>query len=126
MHDRRRTRITFAGRRGRLAAGLGLWLVACGLAASEPGETPIGPKWWPSRYGPDDQRGAANLQTPEKVLQAVGLIKSGRVYQLGHLYENGMPNPGNRHFSLTIPGSPTNPPVGKNRLVSHEDRKSVV
>jgi kynurenine formamidase len=32
-----------------------------------------------------------------------------------------MPNPGNRHFSLTIPGSPTNPPSGKNRIVSHDE-----
>ena len=124
MQDRRWTRITLAGRPGRLAAGLGLLLIACGLTAFAIDETPIGPKWWPSRYGPDDQRGAANLQTPDKVLQAVGLIKSGRVYQLGHLYENGMPNPGNRHFSLTIPGSPTGPPVGKNRQVSHDEMVS--
>jgi kynurenine formamidase len=121
MHDRLRTRMTFAGRPKRLAAVSGLVLVVCGLTAFAFDDTPIGPKWWPSRYGPDDQRGAANLQTPEKVLQAVGLIKSGRVYQLGHLYENGMPVPGNRHFSLTIPGSPTNPPAGKNRIISHDE-----
>ena len=24
-------------------------------------ETPIGPKWWPSKWGAGDQRGAANL-----------------------------------------------------------------
>jgi kynurenine formamidase len=124
MHDRPLTRITFAGRPGLLAAGLGVLLVAGGLMAAALDETPIGSKWWPSRYGPDDQRGAANLQTPEKVLQAVKLIKTGRVYQLGHLYENGMPVPGNRHFSLTIPGSPTSPPAGKNRIVSHDEMVS--
>ena len=26
-------------------------------------ETPIGPRWWPSGYGADDQRGATNLIT---------------------------------------------------------------
>ena len=26
--------------------------------------TPIGPKWWPSKWGAEDQRGAANLMTP--------------------------------------------------------------
>jgi kynurenine formamidase len=91
------------------------------VLATDQDETPIGPKWWPSVYGPDDQRGAANLQTAEKVLQAKSLIKSGKVYQLGHLYEHGMPLPGKRHFSLTIPGSPTQVPSGKNMGVSHDE-----
>jgi kynurenine formamidase len=101
-----------------------LALLLCGgiaVLATGDDETPIGPKWWPSVYGPDDQRGAANLQTAEKVLQARSLIRSGKVYQLGHLYEHGMPLPGKRHFSLTIPGSPTMPPSGKNQGVSHDE-----
>ncbi len=109
----------------RVGVGLGLALVfmLAGLTvlATDQDETPIGPKWWPSVYGPDDQRGAANLQTAEKVLQAKSLIKSGKVYQLGHLYEHGMPLPGKRHFSLTIPGSPTQVPSGKNMGVSHDE-----
>jgi len=32
-----------------------------------------------------------------------------------------MPLPGKRHFSLTIPGSPTGGPEGKNRGVHHDD-----
>jgi kynurenine formamidase len=96
---------------------------ATGLTAraAEDDETPIGPKWWPSVYGPNDQRGAANLQTPQKVLQANSLIRTGKIYQLGRVYEHGMPLPGKRHFSLTIPGSPTMPPSGKNRGVSHDE-----
>ena len=45
-------------------------------------ETPIGAKWWPSKWGANDQRGAANLMTPEKVLEAQRLIRTGKVYQL--------------------------------------------
>ncbi|MEX0711668.1 MAG: hypothetical protein WD278_04925, partial [Pirellulales bacterium] len=71
------------------------------LAQQPGGETPIGPKWWPSPWGADDQRGAANLLTAEKVLEANQLISQGKVYQLGRLYEHGMPIPGKRHFSLT-------------------------
>ena len=56
-------------------------------------ETPIGPKWWPSEWGPDDQRGAANRLTPEKVLEAKELITTGKIYQLGRTYESGMPIP---------------------------------
>jgi kynurenine formamidase len=84
-------------------------------------DTPIGPKWWPSAWGPDDQRGAANRLTAQKVLDANKLIRTGKVYSLGRLYEYGMPLPGKRHFSLTIPGSPTMKPEGKNMLVSHDE-----
>ena len=84
-------------------------------------ETPIGKKWWPSRWGPDDERGAANLITPEKVRQATGLIHRGEIYQVGRVYEYGMPLPGNRHFSLTIPGSPSSGPIGENQMVSHDE-----
>ena len=84
-------------------------------------ETPIGPKWWPSEWGADDQRGAANRMTADKVLEANKLIKTGKVYQLGRVYERGMPLPGGRTFSLTIPGSPTRPPAGKNQIVSFDE-----
>jgi kynurenine formamidase len=66
-------------------------------------ETPVGPKWWPSKWGADDQRGAANLMTPEKVLEATKLIRKGDVYQLGRVYERDMPTFPHRTFRLTIP-----------------------
>ena len=37
-------------------------------------QTPTGSRWWPSEWGPDDQRGAANRLTPAKVIEAAGLI----------------------------------------------------
>jgi kynurenine formamidase len=106
--------------------GLAVAAVFATLAAGGPAgdETPIGPRWWPSEWGPEDQRGAANRLTPAKVLQATRLIKKGQVYQLGHLYENGMPLTGKRHFSLTIPGSPTYPPAGKNGVVAFDEMVS--
>ena len=79
------------------------------------------PKWWPSEWGPADQRGAANRLTAERVKEASRLIRDGKVYSLGRLYEHGMPLPGKRHFSLTIPGSPTGGPTGKNQGVYHDD-----
>lgn len=85
-------------------------------------ETPIGKRWFPSKWGPNDQRGAANLLTPEKVLEAKQLIRTGQIYSLGFTYEFGIPiPPGKRHFSLTIPGSPTGGPYGKNMMVYHDD-----
>jgi len=98
------------------ALGLGGWVIG-----QQVKETPIGGAWWPSEWGADDQRGAANRVTPEKVLEATRLIKQGKIYQLGRLYEHGMPLPGKRHYSLTIPGLPTGSPQGKNQLVSNDE-----
>ncbi len=77
-----------------------------------------------SPWGPDDQRGAANRITPAKVLQATGLIEEGRIYELGRVYESGMPLFPGRHYSLTIPGSPTGGPMGKNSVVYHDEMVS--
>jgi kynurenine formamidase len=107
-------------KRSVFATGSAL-LVLMGLCLGQSPETPIGPRWWPSEWGAEDQRGAANRLTPERVQEAARLIRSGKVYQLGRLYEHGMPLPGKRHFSLTIPGSPTGGPEGQNRLVYHDD-----
>ncbi len=84
-------------------------------------ETPIGPKWWPSRWGPGDEAGASNWMTPAKVLEAVKLITTGKVYRLGRVYEAGMPLFGQRAFSLRIPATPTGGPVGKNKIIWHDE-----
>jgi hypothetical protein len=43
------------------------------LARGETGD------WWPSKYGPGDEAGALNEITPGKVLEAVRLVRQGRV-----------------------------------------------
>jgi hypothetical protein len=78
-------------------------------------------KWWPSEWGADDQRGAANRITAKKVRQGSRLIKQGRIYQLGRVYEPGMPLFGNRHYSLSIVSSPSGGPAGQNQLVWHDE-----
>jgi kynurenine formamidase len=103
-----------------LAAAAGFTGWAAGQSQNDT-ETPIGPRWWPSEWGPGDQRGAANRVTPEKVVEGNKLIKQGKMYSLGRVYEHGMPLPGKRHFSLTIPGSPTMQPSGKNQGVSFDE-----
>lgn len=77
--------------------------------------------WWPSAWGGNDERGAANRLTKEKVLEATALIEEGRIYELGRTYEAGMPLFPGRHYSLTIPGSPTHGPLGENQLVGHDE-----
>src|SRR6266850_2229522 len=90
-------------------------------AAFAQATTPIGPQWWPSRWGPGDEAGASNLMTPEKVLEAVKLITTGKVYRLGRPYEPGMPSRGLRSYKLVIPTLPTGGPFAKNRMIFNEE-----
>jgi kynurenine formamidase len=47
--------------------------------------------WWPSRYGPNDQAGALNEITPDGVVRAAGLVRTGRVYDLAHVLDENVP-----------------------------------
>ena len=47
--------------------------------------------WWPSKYGADDEAGALNEITPAKVLEAVRLVRQGRVYDLAHVLHQDIP-----------------------------------
>ena len=78
------------------------------------------PDFWPSRWGADDQAGASNWITPEKVMEAVNLIETGEIYELGQQYTHEMPLFGNRTYSLTIPGAPTGGPF-PGGLIYHDE-----
>ena len=82
-------------------------------------------KWWPSEWGADDQIGALNRLTPEKVLAAAGLIKQGKIYDMGRVFEEDMPlfdlTPQHRKYTLTVPGATSWGPLGDNRLAWNED-----
>ena len=78
------------------------------------------PDFWPSQWGADDQAGASNWITPEKVMAAVSLIETGEIYELGHQYRHDMPVFGKRSYSLTIPGAPTGGPF-PGGLIFHDE-----
>jgi hypothetical protein len=75
--------------------------------------------------GTDDQQGTLNRLNPAKVLQAVGLITEGKIYDMTHVYEEDMPffslTPQDRKYTLTVPGAPSWGPMGQNKLVWNED-----
>ena len=89
----------------------GIGFVGRAQAQGAAATTPAGAPWWPSRWGADDQAGASNWITPEKVLDAVRVIRTGKIYEMGHLYESAMPKFGERSFALRIPGGPTGGPL---------------
>jgi kynurenine formamidase len=88
-------------------------IAAAGIAAAQTAN------WYPSRWGAADQRGAANRITPAKVLEAKNAITRGAVYQLGRVYEAGMPVFGTRHFSIRIPN--VFGPNGSNNMFYHDE-----
>src|SRR3984893_5905460 len=54
----------------------------------------------PSKWGADDERGSANHMKPQTVLNAVKLIKTGEVIELGHVLNANMPFFGTRRFDV--------------------------
>ena len=75
--------------------------------------------WWPSPHGPMDQAGASNYVTPEKILSALQIPRSGQTYELGHMYEASMPQYGSRPYYLSV--VPTPEPTSAGEGAAHRD-----
>jgi kynurenine formamidase len=73
----------------------------------------------PSKWGPGDQRGSANLMSPKSVLRASSLIRTGRVYELGRVLSPSMPFFGTRRFEITTKRTFLN--SGSNKRGSNEE-----
>lgn len=86
----------------------------------EPSHPSEGP-WWPSRWGPRDQRGALNLLGPEQALAAAANIRTGEVVDLGFPFQSGMPDFHQRDFVLASAGAPSGGPVGAARFVYNDE-----
>src|SRR3546814_9380101 len=76
----------------------------------------------PSKWGAGDERGSANHMTPESVLKATSLIKTGEVIELGHALSASMPFFGTRRFDVHTKRTFLKPPP--NERGSNKDRKS--
>ena len=80
------------------------------------------PCWWQDNpWGRDDKAGSVNMVNPQLVLRAAKLIKKGKTAPLGKLYASDVPFFGPRGWNMTIPGTPTGGPFGKNNLVYHDE-----
>jgi hypothetical protein len=56
----------------------------------------------PSKWGANDERGSGNHMKPQSVLNAVKLIKTGEVIELGHVLNEKMPFFGTRRFDVHV------------------------
>ena len=76
--------------------------------------------WWPHPiWGAQDEAGASNWITPEKIMKSLKYAKEGKVYELGHPYERLMPFVGTRSFKLNVVD--TGPAAGTNRQLGNEE-----
>ena len=57
---------------------------------------------WPSPWGADDELGMLNHVTPAKRLQALGLVREGRLYDLGRVLDEHVPVFPGRAFHQTL------------------------
>lgn len=74
-----------------------------------------------SPFGEGDQAGASNLMTPEKVKEAMGLMKTGAVISIGRTYESDMPLFGARVFALRGTGGLAGGPLADNNVIWMDD-----
>jgi kynurenine formamidase len=92
--------------------------LCCGLAG-----TALAEDWHDSPWGPDDEIGAANLITPESVLEAAKLVKTGKTYNLGIVVDKDTPAFSPRSMSITVlqPNQITTEGLGTNGMTYNDD-----
>jgi hypothetical protein len=89
-------------------------------------KTLIDPKdtsWYTSPYGKGDEIGAANLMTPELVLQSVKLVKKGKTLPLAVPVDKHLPAFRHRSFNLynIQPGEQGGKTLGTNKFSFNDE-----
>jgi kynurenine formamidase len=79
--------------------------------------------WTKSKWGPDDEIGAANYIKPELIVKAAQLIKTGKTYALGIETNIKTPAYPPRTFKITIvqPGQAGIPGLGTTKTTYNDD-----
>ena len=102
------------------ALGASLLLSSAAAYAQSPSwsPTPEGQRC-PSKWGAGDERGSANLMSPQTVLTAAKLIKTGEMIEIGQVLSDKMPFFGTRRFDVHTKRTFMNQP--SNRRGSNEE-----
>ncbi len=98
-------------------------LAAIALAATLSASPALAQDWTKSKWGPDDEIGAANLITPESVLEAAKLVKTGKTYNLGIIVDPTVPAFAPRTMSITVlqPNQIASKGLGENAMTYNDD-----
>ncbi len=78
-------------------------------------------KWYPSKFGKDDEAGRSNLMTPDRTKAAMKYIKQGKVLSLARTYSAKMPLFGHRVFAVRGTGGLAGGPLGDNNVTWMDD-----
>jgi kynurenine formamidase len=98
-------------------------MLGCSLAAFAALATAQAQDWAKSKWGPEDEIGAANYLTPELALKAAQLVKTGKVYALGIPVDSKTPAYPPRGFKITVvqPGQAGSPGMGPSKTTYNDD-----
>ena len=79
--------------------------------------------WTKSKWGPDDEIGAANYMKPELVVKAASLVKTGKTYALGIPVDSKTPAYPPRSYKITIvqPGQAGINGLGPSKTTYNDD-----
>jgi kynurenine formamidase len=99
------------------------FVLCCSIALSGTVGTASAQDWTKSKWGPNDEIGAANYMTPELVVKAASLVKTGKTYALGIPVDSKTPAYPPRTFKITVvqPGQAGNPGLGPNKATYNDD-----
>ncbi|OAE97490.1 polyketide cyclase [Bradyrhizobium centrolobii] len=98
-------------------------VLCCVVALSATIGTASAQDWTKSKWGPNDEIGAANYMTPELVVKAASLVKTGKTYPLGIPVDSKTPAYPPRTFKITVvqPGQAGSPGIGPNKATYNDD-----
>lgn len=98
-------------------------VLTCAIALLTTVGTANAQDWTKSKWGPNDEIGAANYMTPELVMKAAQLIKTGKTYALGIPVHSSTPAYPPRGFKITIvqPGQAGIPGLGPTKTTYNDD-----
>ena len=99
------------------------FVLCCSIALLGSIGTASAEDWTKSKWGPDDEIGSANYMTPELVMKAASLVKTGKTYPLGIPVDTKTPAYPPRTFKITIvqPGQAGSAGIGPNKATYNDD-----
>ncbi len=106
-----------------LRTSLRPWLIAAALGAISSTSALAQNDWCKSKWGPNDEIGAANLLTPQLAAEAAKLVKTGKTYALGFETNAGTAAYAPRTWSLTVvqPGQAGGVSLGGTKTTYNDD-----
>jgi hypothetical protein len=85
-------------------------------------DKPLDEKWAPTKWGADDSAGSTNhTKNSENIKRALATIKQFKSLTVGKYYHREIPAFGPRSWNMSIPGTPTGGPFGKNAMIYHDE-----